>query len=113
MYPQRIGTSLEHGACKVIQSHFGILIVHADTALDCHRKCDCLLHCVHTCSNDARRLHEASSERARLNAVRWAADIEIDFLITHGFADARGFCQFCRIGPTQLQGNGMFVFCKS
>ncbi len=58
---------------------------------------------------DHRRRRASDGRRSvpRLHAVGRAADIEVDLVIAEGFADLRGFGEFCRIGPAELQRDRM------
>ncbi len=51
--------------------------------------------------------HQTSTERARLDAVGRAADIEVDLVIAESLADAGRLGELARIGATELQCDRM------
>ncbi len=90
-----------------------ILIVDADAAFHRHgdissRISDRRAHRRDTIGDERRFAHQARAEASGLHAIRRTTDVEIDFVITHLRADARGSGQIDRIGTAELQADGMF-----
>ena len=68
---------------------------------------DGLAHGGEAVGHQVRLAHQAGAERAGLHALGRAADIEVDLAIAVGRADARGLGQLLRLGPAQLQRDGL------
>ncbi len=90
----------------VAQRNFRVLVVNPDAAFHRHRKRDGGAHRRHAFGHKLRLAHQAGAEAARLHAVRWAADIQVDFAIAEIGADLRGLRQLYGIAAAQLQRHG-------
>jgi hypothetical protein len=82
---------------------FGILIIDAEAAFDRDRNGYGGLHGRHTIADEIRLGHQAGAEAPFLDAVRRAADIQIDLVETGIGADARALRQRLRRRAAKLQ----------
>ena len=103
MYDQRVGPGAFHGLRKHGQSGFRILFVNTDAAFHGHRNCHCGLHRGDTVADQVRLGHQAGPEAALLHAIRWATDIEIDFIKPAIRSDPCTSRQRLRIGAAELE----------
>ena len=87
VHDQFIGAGRNHRLRQRAQRHFRILIVDADAALDRHGNAHRALHCRNALGNQRGLRHQAGAEAALLDAIRRAADIEIDLVVTKVLAD--------------------------
>ena len=78
-------------------------------AFDGDRDRDGGLHRGDALGDEAGRLHQAGAERARLDAVGRAADIEVDLAIAEALADARRLGELFRVGAAELQGERLLL----
>jgi len=87
---------------QAVEALLGILIVHAQTALDRRGDADGGADGGHAFRDQLRRAHQAGAEVAALHAIGRAADIEVDLVVAKVLADARGGGQGRRLGAAQL-----------
>src|SRR5258708_31494027 len=110
---QRIRAGGDDAARQRIQRDFRILVVDADPAFDGHRNADRALHGVDTGGDQCRLRHQAGAKPAILHAIRWTADIEVDFVITEILANFRTRREVSRLGAAQLKRDAMFAYIKT
>ena len=84
-----------------------VVIIDAEAVFHGDRHVDRLAHGGEAVGNEVGLAHKAGAERARLHALRRAADVEIDFAIAVGGADAGGLCELLGLRAAELQGDGL------
>ena len=62
-------------------------------------------HGCNTVGDETRPQHQAGAKDSRVHTVAGTAAVEIDFIVTGGRVDPRGFGQGRRLAPAQLQGD--------
>ncbi len=102
MNNKRIGASIDNAACQRIQRDFRVLIVNADAAFHGDGNADRALHGIDALRDQRRLRHQASAKAAVLHPVRWAADIEIDFVVAEILADLGACSEVARIRTAEL-----------
>ena len=100
--------SARHPVDEVGQHGFGVLVIHADPALDRHRHRAFGDHRGDAIGHQRRPLHQHRAKAARLHAVGRAADVQVDLVIAPVAGNAHGLRQFRRVGPAQLQRDRVF-----
>src|SRR4051794_39872798 len=113
MHPDRVGASRAHAIGEPVERLFRVLLVDADPALYGDRNRDAPLHRINTCADQFRLAHQARAESPRLHAVRWAADIQVDLVITERLADLRRLGEAARLRAAELQRDRMLLVMKA
>lgn len=67
---------------KVMHKLITIKLVNTDAVLNGHRDVYRCLHVLDQSGNCVRLCHEASADFVVLDSIGWAADVDIDFIIT-------------------------------
>ena len=89
MHDESVGAGRDGRARQGLERFGGILVVDADPTLDRDRHGNCGLHGRDARADERRLAHQAGSEPALLDAVRRAADVEVDLVVAELRADAR------------------------
>ncbi len=89
MHDQSVNACRDDGARQGEHGLARLLLVDADTAFDRHWEIDGLFHRADAFGDQPRFAHQAGAECAVLHAIRWAADIEIDFVVAENSAQIR------------------------
>ncbi len=82
-----------------------VAVIDADPAFHGDRQVRAITQSAHAIGHQGGLQHEASAERAILDAVAGAADIEIDLGVTRHGADTRRFGKLLGIAAAQLQSD--------
>ena len=108
MHDERSAAGFRHAIDEALEISLRVLVVDADAALHGDRNGHGVRHRCEAQGDEIGFRHQAGAEAAFLHAIGGAADVEIDLTVAEFGADARGFSQFGRIGPAQLQSHGLF-----
>ena len=101
-------TGITHSRQKIGQYRFGGLIIDADAAFDGHIDGHRPDHRRRDLGGAYRVLHQDRAESAGLDAVRGAADVQIDLIIAARGDNRGGIGQFCGIGAAELGRQRVF-----
>src|SRR5262245_31991427 len=102
-----------NGRDEPVEACFGVLVVDADAAFDRDWNWHRSAHRRDALGDKLRLRHEAGAEASRLHAARWAADIEIDLVITEVGADPRSLGKLIGIAAAELKSDRMLCGMKT
>ncbi len=105
--PKRVGACGQHLVGKRVQRLLDVLLVDADAAFHGDRHCGGSLHGGDAVGDQIGRAHQAGAERPRLDAIRRAADIQVDLVIAEIGTDPRRYGELGRVGAAKLQRDGV------
>ena len=87
-------------------------LVDTNAMLHRHGNTDRITHGFHAIGNSLRLIHQTCTKGTALNAIAWAAAIQIDFVVAILLTKFGGVGQVFRFTTPKLQGDGVFFFVK-
>ena len=92
---------------EIREDDFRVLIVNTNAAFDRHIDIHRVFHSSHASGDQIGVFHQNRAETTRLDAIRRAAAVQVDLIISCFGPHCGCFGQFDRVRATKLQCHGM------
>ena len=103
VYDKTLAATVSDLTHKVFHHLITVITINAEPAFDGHRNLYGRLHRGHQRINQLRFCHQTGTETTRLDTIARAAAVDVDFIVSVGFANRCSLRHLDRIGTTELQ----------